>query len=139
MRSFLARLRRRLCPVAAAGRWLRPGRNRFARAASLSADYSCPGDRRRKTPSTKSQAPKKSQVPIAKGWGCFGIWELELLWDLGFGIWCFSHRYLRDHQRIQALEEFAGLFRMKNPISRFDAEKKPVLRSAFEFRNVEDR
>jgi hypothetical protein len=50
------------------------------------------------TPNTKHQAPstretsnsKLSMIDQARG-DQFGAWNLELLWSLDLGVWCFGH------------------------------------------------
>src|SRR5437773_8028054 len=43
-----------------------------------------------KTPKTKLQTPKKSQVPSSKPRPAFRAWNLELGASLVFGVWCFD-------------------------------------------------
>jgi hypothetical protein len=49
---------------------------------------------RAEAPNPKFQAPKKSQAPITNSPPlAFAAWGLELLWNLGFGIWNFAEGY----------------------------------------------
>src|SRR5206468_4297846 len=43
-----------------------------------------------KTPKTKLQTPKKSQVPSSKPRPALRAWSMELLWSLELGVWCLG-------------------------------------------------
>ena len=43
----------------------------------------------REIPNNKNQKPNKSQIPMIKKYS-FGVWDLELIWNLTFGSWNFA-------------------------------------------------
>src|ERR1043166_9038857 len=119
MRGSRAPRRTQPYSPAAAARWFRWKKSRSTKALSLSAGSSYRVDRQR----------------IGRQRSAVEGRDRRAHRNLG----ARSFRNLRDAQRIKALQELARVLCVESCIAGFDAEKKSILRRAFELRNVKQR